>query len=1531
MPDSGFILPPAFRVVTDAIAAVNGGSLEFYSAGTTTPKTVYSDSTLSTSLGSVVYLDSGGHPVSTQGGSTKVIIYTGSDLIKMVVKSSAGATLATYDNLKCTEDVPAGGDGGSGISGVVSKTANYTVTTNDDGLWIDGDPTGGEFTITLLSAVTAGDGFAIGLRHAGTTTTNAIKIATSGGQTIAIDGTTSTGYALTGGSETLWLVSNGANWRAITHIPPRIAWNGVIRVVDRLSSPPTSPNAGAYYIITTSPTGAWASYAQHDIVRADGQGSWIKLTPQTDCGWLAYVEDENLYYGFIGTAWVALSNITAPTESVLPHGVWQDRKSDGTAGGQATTGAWTTATLNTEVYNTITGASLSSNKVTLPAGTYLASLAHSQQDTSLGAVRLRLETAGTIYRTPNYNVDSAGNSVGMAASYVIVVPTGGDNLICEYYATTNGGTPDFGPALTITSGTEYEVYRVLTVISLTAQQGPQGSQGTQGNPGNDGGIGAWNWEISTSSGPSTGAVRFNSGTFSSVTSIYLSETDANSRALSTLIATWDDSTSTVKGYIRCHENATPTNFWYGTISALTDNGSDVTLTVSHLSSSGSFSAGDDIIVELIPKGDKGDTGAPGTTVPDISGLTAIDVLSDDDKFIVYDDSASASKSITKALLLPEINAKRDHAAAGDGSTDDTAALQAAITAAAGNRLRIPAGTYMIGAAGLDGASNIEIVGDGPGVTVLKLSTTPSTHLLEFHTLSKIRISNLTIDFNSQSGTNYAALSMTGVDQFWIDNCRIINFDKYGIAGTKITNGGITRCYFRRAAVVNTSNSSIVTSSGSGTESYNILIDGNYAENSSFSINMARSQISNNIIRYFSSGGGIFFEQNATYCNTNVVTGNIISDAPTADSLGYNCTGIECWSPRTVIANNTIYGMAGSGIDVGAQDCTVVGNICFNNGVLSGHGIMMRYSDATYNGSYSTVTGNRCWDTSGAGGTQLYGYYEESTSLTGIDLGPNSLAGNKTGEAYLQSTTTRRTPALVGAATDNVGVRFDGTTGRLIQGGPISWDDSGNISGLASATFNNTGLKLRDTNASHSLTVAPGSDLTADRTLTVTTGDADRTVTLSGNPTLADWFDQSVKVAASPQFAGIELSHATANTLTGSGGDAFVEGNRLFRAGGTDVPVADGGTGASSFTSNAVIKGNGSSALQASGVSIDGSNNVAGVNQLRVGAGICRSGTAVTSDIGLYSEPSSGWCRIAVNSGDIRMFVDGAVGNNYTGTTAAFIITSAAAVQFPGISTTASAANAYLDNGASNNLLRSTSSIRYKLNVENAELNFARNAVLRARCVHYNSDTRLCPSDNPAWGFYGLIAEEMAEIEPRLVNYTYPEDAFEMVDESYDATVVDTVYDETEEAYEETEYVDDVTKASQTVEIVIDGEARQVEVAFDLPIRRPQQVQKTRIVQVPRQIERTVTHTRQVRRVKDGAVRSVPDGVQYERLGVLNTVVIQDHEARLVALEGGAPRPVKLSDDGAVSIRVKAALADITPEATLPQIASALVALKAAFA
>lgn len=75
---------------------------------------------------------------------------------------------------------------------------------------------------------------------------------------------------------------------------------------------------------------------------------------------------------------------------------------------------------------------------------------------------------------------------------------------------------------------------------------------------------------------------------------------------------------------------------------------------------------------------------------------------------------------------------------------------------------------------------------------------------------------------------------------------------------------------------------------------------------------------------------------------------------------------------------------------------------------------------------------------------------------------------------------------------------------------------------------------------------------------------------TGSTTAADAAEAlGVGITDSPQFTGIELGHATDTTLTRpSAGDVNVEGNRLYRAGGTDVALADGGTGASLADPNA---------------------------------------------------------------------------------------------------------------------------------------------------------------------------------------------------------------------------------------------------------------------------------------------------------------------------------------------------------------------------
>ena len=103
--------------------------------------------------------------------------------------------------------------------------------------------------------------------------------------------------------------------------------------------------------------------------------------------------------------------------------------------------------------------------------------------------------------------------------------------------------------------------------------------------------------------------------------------------------------------------------------------------------------------------------------------------------------------------------------------------------------------------------------------------------------------------------------------------------------------------------------------------------------------------------------------------------------------------------------------------------------------------------------------------------------------------------------------------------------------------------------------------------------------------------------------------------------------------------------------------------------------------------------------------------------------------------------------------------------FPGVATTASASNAVLNNSSSpaNELLRSTSSARYKSAVEDLDPVYADN-VLKLRPVWYRSS---CLADDPAWSWYGLIAEEVAAVEPRLVCWGYAPDDYEIIEKRVD--------------------------------------------------------------------------------------------------------------------------------------------------------------------
>lgn len=317
MVDSVYVLPPGERLTDDSTGApISGATLYFYDAQTTTPKTVYADADLTVELGTSVVTDSLGYP--TSDGAARTLIYVGTAKYKLVAKDAAGTTLFTHD------DIPGAVVSASSVD--VSVTATFPVATKSLDWAITADQQNTRFLANCSSADVTGtlpsatsddipNGWGFKYQHAGSANQAIIKVASGSGQNI-YEGTKSYGsqFALALNGEDCEIVSDGGNWRVISHTPPFVKMaQGIIPIVDRVSTSPASPQAGDIYLLT-GVGGDFSTFTSGDLAQYTGAG-WINWTPKA--GWRVWVADEALYYSYISSAWVAESATTSQTGTVV--------------------------------------------------------------------------------------------------------------------------------------------------------------------------------------------------------------------------------------------------------------------------------------------------------------------------------------------------------------------------------------------------------------------------------------------------------------------------------------------------------------------------------------------------------------------------------------------------------------------------------------------------------------------------------------------------------------------------------------------------------------------------------------------------------------------------------------------------------------------------------------------------------------------------------------------------------------------------------------------------------------------------------------------------------------------------------------------------------------------------------------------------------------------------------------------------------------------------------------------------------------
>lgn len=130
-----------------------------------------------------------------------------------------------------------------------------------------------------------------------------------------------------------------------------------------------------------------------------------------------------------------------------------------------------------------------------------------------------------------------------------------------------------------------------------------GAAGPAGPAGRSAGL-SYKFNTATSGDPGAGKLLLNNATVASATAINIRETDDDGNAIAALLATFDDSTSVIKGRLELRDPATPANFAFFNITGtLTDAGTYDTFTISYIIGGGTFTNGLAIKVFFAVKGD----------------------------------------------------------------------------------------------------------------------------------------------------------------------------------------------------------------------------------------------------------------------------------------------------------------------------------------------------------------------------------------------------------------------------------------------------------------------------------------------------------------------------------------------------------------------------------------------------------------------------------------------------------------------------------------------------------------------------------------------------------------------------------------------------------------------------------------------------------------------------------------------------------------------------------------------------------------
>ena len=345
---------------------------------------------------------------------------------------------------------------------------------------------------------------------------------------------------------------------------------------------------------------------------------------------------------------------------------------------------------------------------------------------------------------------------------------------------------------------------------------------------------------------------------------------------------------------------------------------------------------------------------------------------------------------------------KTYGAVGDGSTDDTAAIRSAMTAASatGGVVFFPPGIFVLPSVlTCKSLNNVSFQGSGKSTTILKSAVPVSfpprnggPTMLGVFNCANFSIRDMTFDNNNIiTALRSSMVSVSGSTNFTVSSCAFINAKQFILSIQSSSKFWVKDNYFNcteldgkvfTGAIMLFDNSS-KTSDG---RIVNNEIIGAQSGGRGVDIVWEHNRITN-----FGYGAGIFSGHDGV--------GSITGGQPARDANGFYPKGIEVYAPGAKIIGNTCYKNSGSGIVFGGRNSLVADNFCYNNGLPDNKasGIAATYVPPYIDPSNSIIKGNVCRNV--GAGFQHYGFSDAGVRIatSGLLFSGNDFSGNLLGE------------------------------------------------------------------------------------------------------------------------------------------------------------------------------------------------------------------------------------------------------------------------------------------------------------------------------------------------------------------------------------------------------------------------------------------------------------------------------------------------------------------------------------------------------